>query len=562
MKKNTGLKAALITVCALLVVVAVLLVLVVTGVIGPNRDGGTGQTGASVTAGTSGTSASGETDTSGTGGTSEDTQTLYEVQVERHEEAYTLTGPDGQTETVFELTYEIPSVPEAPDAVRTQLDTFGEKVREDARTLLLNNGQMAYSSLFDEWAIFPWTHAQTVRVERADARVISFVSATDSYLGGAHGNVWFSGNNFDAESGREIAIDEIVTGYEALAEAIETEMKKHEDFTEVLEYYESDGGSMAAHLLENYMTGENGFSLPWTLTEDGLHVWFSDYTLGAYVFGARNIILPYESHAALFKDDSFFLKEQGGESMEARTKVQKNAKETLSLEDYCLNEGDLLLVDYAQIAGIYVSEEGKIFEVTDYATFTDFGDGGQETYGSLVATPGGYNLYTYGESGETEYGFMRQFDENAFLVELPHGSGTYYFSEEQTLLMQGGGREDGGEDDVADQNFRDSHGGYSKEELVDYVRGTMWAKDGDQKSAVLDLKADGTFIALEGMNGVVEATGTYAYQGDYSAHTPMPFQMYREDGSVFAGFEVVYSHQLQGEIILMFPGDVIYRQIQ
>ena len=461
MKKNTGLKAALITVCALLVVVAVLLVLVVTGVIGPNRGGGTGQAGVSVTAGTSGTSASGETDTSGTGATSEDAQTLYEVQVERLEEAYTLTGPDGQTETVVELTYEIPSVPEAPDAVRTHLDAFGESVRENARNLLLNNGQMAYSSLFDEWAIFPWTQTQTVRVERADARVISFVSATDSYLGGAHGNVWFSGNNFDAESGREIAIDEIVTGCEALAEAIETEMKKHDDFTEVLEYYESDGGDMASYLLENYMTGENGFSLPWTLTEDGLHVWFSDYTLGAYVFGAQNIILPYESHAALFKDDTFFLKEQGGESMEARTKVQKNAKETLSLEDYCLNEGGILLAD----------------------------------------------------------------------------------------------------DDVADQNFRDSHGGYSKEELADYVRGTMWAKDGDQKSAVLDLKADGTFIALEGMNGVVEATGTYAYQGDDSAHTPMPFQMYREDGSVFAGFEVVYSHQLQGEIILMFPGDVVYRQI-
>ena len=110
MKKNTGLKAALIAVCALLVVVGVLLVLLFTGVIGPNRGGGTGQAGASVTAGTSdtsGTLASDGTDTSGTGGTSEDAQTLYEVQVERHEEAYTLTDPDGQTETVFELNYEI-----------------------------------------------------------------------------------------------------------------------------------------------------------------------------------------------------------------------------------------------------------------------------------------------------------------------------------------------------------------------------------------------------------------------------------------------------------------------
>ena len=124
---------------------------------------------------------------------------------------------------------------------------------------------------------------------------------------------------------------------------------------------------------------------------------------------------------------------------------------------------------------------------------------------------------------------------------------------------EAGGTQD--EEDIAEQNFRYSHGGYSREEFIAYVYGTMWAKNGDENSAIVDLWEDGTFIAVEGMGGVVEATGTYEFRADlYGPHRPFLFTMYREDGSVFTEFELVYSHNLEGEIVLFF-GDNIYRRI-
>ena len=117
------------------------------------------------------------------------------------------------------------------------------------------------------------------------------------------------------------------------------------------------------------------------------------------------------------------------------------------------------------------------------------------------------------------------------------------------------------EEEIAEQNFRDSHGGYSREELIAYLGSTMWAKDGDENSAVLDFHDDGTFIALQGMGGVVEATGTYRFEGEDGVHAPLLFRMYREDGSLFTEFEIIFSHQLQGELVLLFQSDMIYRQI-
>ena len=117
------------------------------------------------------------------------------------------------------------------------------------------------------------------------------------------------------------------------------------------------------------------------------------------------------------------------------------------------------------------------------------------------------------------------------------------------------------DEEIAEQNFRDSHGGYSREELIAYLGSTMWAKDGDENSAVLDFHDDGTFIALQGMGGVVEATGTYRFEGEDGVHAPLLFRMYREDGSLFTEFEIIFSHQLQGELVLLFQSDMIYRQI-
>ena len=145
------------------------------------------------------------------------------------------------------------------------------------------------------------------------------------------------------------------------------------------------------------------------------------------------------------------------------------------------------------------------------------------------------------------------------LMDTAHAMRGELISTEKEGDDEAGGTQD--EEDIAEQNFRYSHGGYSREEFIAYVYGTMWAKNGDENSAIVDLWEDGTFIAVEGMGGVVEATGTYEFRADlYGPHRPFLFTMYREDGSVFTEFELVYSHNLEGEIVLFF-GDNIYRRI-
>ena len=371
--KGGGLKIALIAVCSLLAVAVVVLALVLTGVIGGDKSGSgkTDVVSSNKTSTRPGRNKSGNSGTGDTGGQT-DAVTLYDVTIESHAETFTLTTADGEETTVFEATYDTLSVPDASPELQRQLDALGDTDARSIRDVLSNQAEYMYEALMEEaaYAVFPWQETTKLIVERADSEIFSVVTDGYTYSGGVHGVGGYAGHTYAAENGRELTLDEIVTDHEALAEAIEAEMEQDERLSEsVLFYREVYDGGFAEYLLTTYQSESGGLNVSWTLTDEGLHVWFSDYMLGSYAAGRGDVLIPFAEYRSLFRDASLFEHGKSGTGLEDRVTRKKTDMKTHDLVAYCREEGIDLTVS-AEGADRFASLRGEIARTQNGFTFT------------------------------------------------------------------------------------------------------------------------------------------------------------------------------------------------
>ena len=397
-KGGGGLKAALIAVCSLLAVAVVVLALVLTGVIGGDKSGSgkTDVVSSNKTSTRPGRNKSGNSGTGDTGGQT-DAVTLYDVTIESHAQTFTLTMADGEETTVFEATYDTLSVPDASPELQRQLDALGDTDARRIRDVLSDQAEYMYEALMEEaaYAVFPWQETTKLIVERADSEIFSVVADGYTYSGGVHGVGGYAGHTYAAENGRELTLDEIVTDHEALAEAIEAEMEEDERLSEnVLFYREVYDGGFTEYLLTTYQSESGGLNVSWSLTDEGLHVWFSDYMLGSYAAGRGNVLIPFAEYRSLFRDASLFEHAKGGTGLEDRVTRKETDMKTHDLVAYCREEG-IDLTSSAEGAG-EGRRDAETFAETD-AYFLGTWDCTNDPNSTLVIGPaniqtGGYFL--------------------------------------------------------------------------------------------------------------------------------------------------------------------------
>ncbi len=247
-------------------------------------------------------------------------------------------------------------------------------------------------------------------VMRADTQAVSIYTYAYGYSGGAHGNYGYYGNNYDTQTGKELALTDVVIDTDAFFDLVLAKLK-----TEYEDIYDDfwDPETRMTELKENPEIG-------WTMTSEGVTVYFSPYDLTAYAFGAQAITIYYDEAPEIFEakyqqvPDAYVIPIVEGENFAYPVNGERQELEVRELEDgdeddrqyeICLGEQRLALEDYAYNQkgyvlcragryGLYLQEQqegdGWLTRFIDLQTMTYEPE--EYLYGSL-----GKNIFSYEE---------------------------------------------------------------------------------------------------------------------------------------------------------------------
>lgn len=138
--------------------------------------------------------------------------------------------------------------------------------------------------------MFPYSTSTGISVRRADTEALSFLAGISSYYGGAHPNTVYEAVNLDPETGREIALTDVVSDPAKLPEILKEALLKENPGLE-----DSALGDIA-ETLQQYKTSD----YHWTLERDGIRFWFEPYAIAAYAAGPQTVELAFADYPDLF----------------------------------------------------------------------------------------------------------------------------------------------------------------------------------------------------------------------------------------------------------------------
>ncbi len=146
----------------------------------------------------------------------------------------------------------------------------------------------------------PYQRSHELYVRRADALVVSLLEFGYEYSGGVHGMYGVSGANFDARTGKRLALSDVFTDLPALAEAIKQQLGF--DYPDAP--FRQSGGEGMRETVDK-MVGEG--SISWVLEPRGVSFYFNPYIIGSYAEGIYTTMILFETYPELFKTET-----QGG----------------------------------------------------------------------------------------------------------------------------------------------------------------------------------------------------------------------------------------------------------
>jgi len=135
-------------------------------------------------------------------------------------------------------------------------------------------------------------------VLRADDTVFSILRVEEMYTGGAHGGSVYTGFNFDSVSGEEIGLKDVVTNIDGLDSLIASELYKEYD-PDIFYAFSKD------ELSDNIKTLIDEDQMVFTITYEGMILYFGDYVLAPYAAGHQEIYIKYLDHPEIF-DKKYF----------------------------------------------------------------------------------------------------------------------------------------------------------------------------------------------------------------------------------------------------------------
>lgn len=197
------------------------------------------------------------------------------------------------------------------DALQKSLDKDNEESMELAREAYEDNADYLKEATQSGENVTPYEMDSAVLVKRADERVVSYVREDFSQLGGAHPSTYFTGKNYDAKTGEELSLKDVVSNYDGVYQYVLDELAQrekedgnencyfdgYEDTVKEMFYGASDTGSTdtAEGSEESGLYPDMQAEVQWYLEDDGLTVIFNDYDIAPYAYGPSVVKIPFDS---------------------------------------------------------------------------------------------------------------------------------------------------------------------------------------------------------------------------------------------------------------------------
>ena len=154
-------------------------------------------------------------------------------------------------------------------------------------------------------AVQDWYLNNLVVLSRCDDDVFSYTRTSDSYLGGAHPNAYVVGYNFDTDTGKELALNDVVTDYDKVYQYVLEDLERQnseadsepmlfDDYKETVDKL-FNGTKADANDTDAKDSYTEEAKIQWFMTESELHIIFNTYDIAPYVSGQISVVIPASS---------------------------------------------------------------------------------------------------------------------------------------------------------------------------------------------------------------------------------------------------------------------------
>jgi len=172
------------------------------------------------------------------------------------------------------------------------LEDYNKSEKEYQLTFIAENKDYAKERYLEDSEYFSeFESTVTPYVRRADTVVTSILYYGYQYTGGAHGNYYYYGKNYDTQTGKELTLSDVVSNKEKLAEAVSEQLKKHwsdADLNESVDIFE-------------FLSDETTVS--WTLDYNGITIYFMPYSIASYASGVQIVTVSNEEYPDIMKEE-------------------------------------------------------------------------------------------------------------------------------------------------------------------------------------------------------------------------------------------------------------------
>ena len=254
------------------------------------------------------------------------------------------------------------------------LDVLNQKNLDSQSTFMADNQADARQMYQDKPELMEdngWESELTLTAVRADETVLCLRQTDYSWLGGAHPNTCITGITYDTQTGAELSLKDIANDYDGIYEYVLERLAKEYDPNMFFEQYEDAVKAM-------FYGGDADYSpVNWSLTNEGVTIWFNQYDIAPYAAGPVSVEIPFAEQGELFQKKyqstkTSYVKElQECETVEAdvdgdgkkeavsyeveRDEYGIGGAITVTCEDHSFNTASLMEQDYGAGGG-YTSE--------------------------------------------------------------------------------------------------------------------------------------------------------------------------------------------------------------
>ena len=215
----------------------------------------------------------------------------------------------------------------------SSIDGYNLNWAESARSSVTDFGYMKQEYEEEDASSVDYVDESSFELVRADTRMFSALVSSYSDAGGAHPSHYTYSINLDTNTGHIIDLAEVVTDKEALWKKIrEKVFEKYPENKEEIENYMVCECAIEGDVFENMMN-ENTYT--WTLSAEGLHIYFSPYEIASYAAGDMDVVVTEKDIPNIIQKNYKITEKQDLDSI-----VTKETAETEVVEPAKMGDGE------------------------------------------------------------------------------------------------------------------------------------------------------------------------------------------------------------------------------